>query len=251
MLSRDRSRELDGPLGATAEARRTSRQTSAVIQTKRLARNFGVAGSFRLNVTSFGARAVSRAGEMMRELRPLLLLCLCAVGGLVSAAAASARAPGSLVWSGPASIDREPPSLGLESLTSISCSTAGSVARGARVGLKRLCVAGASQGDVLVSTDPSGGPGTWTRFHVDSTMIFGIGAPALAVTCPSTSMCVAGDGNGNVVVSTDPIGAPGPGSSRMWRRRRSRVMTAIKGWYAAASRARRRRSASPLTAPAM
>jgi hypothetical protein len=55
-------------------------------------------------------------------------------------------------------------------------------------------------GNVVVSTNPTGGPSAWTTTSVDG------GENLTSISCPSTSLCVAGDGGQNVVTSTDPSG---------------------------------------------
>jgi hypothetical protein len=57
-----------------------------------------------------------------------------------------------------------------------------------------------ASGDVVTSTNPAGGPNTWTVTHVDP------GEPLNAVACPQVTECVAVDAAGNVVSSTDPAG---------------------------------------------
>ncbi len=68
-----------------------------------------------------------------------------------------------------------------------------------------LCVAVTESGDILTSTDPSGGASAWNESDVDGD----IGLDA--VSCPSTSLCVADDASGNILTSTDP-GTSGVGS---------------------------------------
>jgi hypothetical protein len=68
-----------------------------------------------------------------------------------------------------------------------------------------LCVAVTFTGDVLTSTDPTGGPSAWAVSDVDGAV--GIDA----VSCPGTDLCVAVDGEGDVLTSTDP-GASGVGT---------------------------------------
>jgi hypothetical protein len=73
-------------------------------------------------------------------------------------------------------------------LTAISCATV------------KFCVATDGVGDVVTSTNPSGGVGGW---HVTKV----IGAHSFtAISCPSVHFCVAVDSNGQVVTSTDPTG---------------------------------------------
>ena len=71
------------------------------------------------------------------------------------------------------------------------------------------CVAVDSNGDVLTSTNPSGGTGAWTFTNVlpfplvDETSanhFFG-------VSCPSTSLCGIAGNDGQVLTSTDPFDA--------------------------------------------
>jgi hypothetical protein len=64
-----------------------------------------------------------------------------------------------------------------------------------------LCVAvDDGTGDVVTSTNPTGGASAWITSIVDGKH------PLNAVTCPSVSLCVATDGEGNIVASTDPSG---------------------------------------------
>lgn len=74
-----------------------------------------------------------------------------------------------------------------------------------------LCVAGDSEGDVVTSTDPTGGTGAWDVAYVDSKAYVGLIAPGLqtsitSVACPSPSLCVASDESGGVVTSHNPAG---------------------------------------------
>jgi hypothetical protein len=74
------------------------------------------------------------------------------------------------------------------SLTGVSCPSNG------------LCVAVDAFGDVVTSSNPTGGPEAWTVTRVD-------GFNSLsAVSCPSSDLCVAVDYYGNVVTSTNPSG---------------------------------------------
>ena len=77
---------------------------------------------------------------------------------------------------------------GTHTLYGVSCATAS------------LCVAVDDAGNVVTSTDPTGGAAKWTAANVD-------GSNSLRdVSCPSTSLCVAVDNVGNVVTATDPTG---------------------------------------------
>ena len=63
-----------------------------------------------------------------------------------------------------------------------------------------LCVAVDDGGNVVTSTDPTGGAAKWTVTNVDGAV------RALGVSCPSTTLCVAADDGGGVETSTDPTG---------------------------------------------
>jgi hypothetical protein len=88
-----------------------------------------------------------------------------------------------------------------ESLTAVSCPSVS------------LCVASAWNGDVLTSTDPTGGAGAWSSAHIDTSVLdipppSGSPASISFISCPSTSLCVATDQAGNVLASQDPAGGP-------------------------------------------
>jgi hypothetical protein len=63
-----------------------------------------------------------------------------------------------------------------------------------------LCVAVDSSGNVLTSTDPTGGASTWTKTNIDGTEDF------FGVSCPTSRFCVATAGDNSVFVSSDPTG---------------------------------------------
>ena len=63
-----------------------------------------------------------------------------------------------------------------------------------------LCVAADNEGNVITSTNPTGGASAWTVTNLD------YGNNISAVTCPSTSLCVATDSDGDVITSTNPTG---------------------------------------------
>jgi hypothetical protein len=78
-----------------------------------------------------------------------------------------------------------------------------------------LCVAVDSGQNVVTSTDPAGGSGTWTVTHVDTAVgpecgKYGPGQDCTlgmdGVSCPSVFLCVAVDAVGNAVTSTNPTG---------------------------------------------
>lgn len=56
-------------------------------------------------------------------------------------------------------------------------------------------------GNILTSTNPTGGPSAWNTVQVEPHHGF-IGA----ISCPSVSLCVATDANGHFLTSTDPTG---------------------------------------------
>jgi hypothetical protein len=102
-------------------------------------------------------------------------------GAAVVSPVALAAAP-PLTWAAPVSVDSSPTMLG------VSCPGTG------------LCVAVGSAGDVVTSTDPTGGAADWTVTDGD-------GSNSLdGASCPSSGLCVAVDNAGNVVTSTNPTG---------------------------------------------
>lgn len=122
-----------------------------------------------------------RVGLGLRLARVFVL----AIFLLVCVSVGSARAALPLSWSVPVMVDHQPSSDGY---FSVSCPSVS------------LCVAVDGAGNVVTSTNPSGGAGAWTVSHVDGSNALG------GVSCPSVSLCVADDGAGNVVTSTNPTG---------------------------------------------
>ena len=120
----------------------------------------------------------------MRRPMPRLFGLFLAVFCALALPSAAAAAP--LTWSSAVNID------GANTLTSVSCPSAG------------LCVAmdAASPSNALVSTNPTGGAGTWTADPIGV-----ISQSIAAVSCPSTTLCVAVDDAGFVYWSTDPAGS--------------------------------------------
>ena len=116
------------------------------------------------------------------------LLAIIFTGGLLcSAAPAMASSPVS--WSPPTLIDEGTPKLPL--LDGGSCPS------------PTMCVAVDGFGNVLTSTEPTGGPSGWTLARV---------APATRlwdVSCSSTELCVGVGANSDVITSTDPAGGAG------------------------------------------
>jgi hypothetical protein len=92
-----------------------------------------------------------------------------------------------LSWSAPTAIDTG------NSLTSMSCPYSYP---------STVCIAADDAGNVLSTTNPSGGAGAWTAAHVD-------GTNALAgVSCGSAG-CVAVDDLGNAITSSEPTASAG------------------------------------------
>lgn len=114
---------------------------------------------------------------------PIGLLAVSLVALAIGLQPPAASAAGPLSWSAPVPIDQ--PQV---PLTAVSCPSAS------------LCVAVDVEGDVLTSTNPTGGASAWTTTPVDASHFLN------AIACPTTSLCVAVDGHGNVVTSTDPTG---------------------------------------------
>jgi hypothetical protein len=75
-----------------------------------------------------------------------------------------------------------------------------------------LCVAGDWDGDVVTSSNPTGGSDAWSVAHVDSNFTYGgtVGkntqVEIVSVSCPSVSLCLASDGDGEVLTSQNPTG---------------------------------------------
>jgi hypothetical protein len=117
----------------------------------------------------------------------LLALLVLAVGVFGPQAA---RAAGLLSWSPPQPIEQG----GVADLAHVSCPSTS------------LCVAvDAFYGDVVTSTNPTGGASAWTATNIDSRN----GNPGSAlngVSCPSSSLCVAVDGSGKVLTTSNPTG---------------------------------------------
>jgi hypothetical protein len=118
--------------------------------------------------------------------RALVLFVAVLVLGACFKPAISLAAP-LLSWSAPVQIDNQATVSGVI-LAGLSCPTSG------------LCVAVDNNGNVLTSTDPTGGASTWTKTNVDAG-----GGAGKGVFCLSASFCVVVDG-GDVVTSTNPTG---------------------------------------------
>jgi hypothetical protein len=68
-----------------------------------------------------------------------------------------------------------------------------------------LCVAIAS-GNILSTTDPTGGPSKWKSVDAGNALMGQAGDEFVSVSCPSPTLCLVADINGNVLVSTKPTG---------------------------------------------
>ena len=112
-----------------------------------------------------------------------------ALAGSLLAGASPVLAAAPLSWASPVRADDQPPFAYSTPITGVSCPSTG------------LCVAVDHAGDVLSSTDPTGGAGAWARdASVANTLT--------DVSCPSSELCVA-IGGGSIVTSTDPTGGAG------------------------------------------
>ena len=108
------------------------------------------------------------------------------LSALLAACPGRALALAPLIWGSPTHIDEQPPFSRLATITGVACPS------------RELCVAVDNVGDVLVSTDPAGGPATWSKRHLTEQFE--------AVSCPSAHLCLAVDTEGDVFSSTDPTG---------------------------------------------
>ena len=89
-------------------------------------------------------------------------------------------------WDAPVQIDPASPA----PLNAISCPSTG------------LCLAVDGSGDLVSSSDPTGGASTWTTADIDGS---GLGLNGLTgISCPSASFCAAVDLMGNVLTTTTP-----------------------------------------------
>jgi uncharacterized membrane protein YgcG len=111
------------------------------------------------------------------------------LAGSLLACTGPALAASQVSWASPVRADDQPPFESPTAITGMSCPSTG------------LCVAVDGAGDVLSTTDPTGGAGAWARAaSVANTFI--------DVSCPSRGLCVA-VGGGDVATSTDPAGGAG------------------------------------------
>lgn len=112
-------------------------------------------------------------------------------GALAGATPALATSP--LSWSSPTLVDSHAPEG--PGLNGVSCASSW------------FCVAVDGYGDVLASSDPTGGAGAWHATRVDES--FHEGRRLSGVSCVSVSLCVAVDTEDNILVSSDPAGGAG------------------------------------------
>jgi len=179
----------------TAGARRRPRHTSRSLWVRDQGGPFVARGQYALALaaggtlwitTDYCGRTVVRVKQgkvLVSDLVTHTKLTLTA--GHTYTARAAATAP-SLTWSKP-----EPISNG-GGLAAISCPTTS------------FCAAVNQDGDVVTSTDPSGGGGTWSTTSLVSDE--GLND----ISCPTAGFCVASDDlSGDVLVSTDPTGGAG------------------------------------------
>lgn len=136
------------------------------------------------------------------RLRRFLYSILATVGAFLALLAPADATAAGLRWSAPVLVDAQAPLASANSINAVSCPSGG------------LCVAGDSGGDLLVSTDPNGGPAAWRAVrHLDLALTNGSedaggGSGVEGVSCPSTRLCVATDGP-DLLTSTDPTGGLG------------------------------------------
>lgn len=103
--------------------------------------------------------------------------------GVRPEAASAAASP--LSWSTPVPVD----TADFADPSDLSCPTSS------------LCVAVDYAGNVLTSTNPTGGASAWTVAAVDP-----VNRDLMALSCPTTTFCAAIDFAGNVLTSTNPTG---------------------------------------------
>jgi hypothetical protein len=151
----------------------------------------GQSNAIAASTNPTGGRAAWKVAKLHAALLtgiscPTVSLCVALDGGVGVPAVFTSTDPGGKLqsWKKTAL----PGGNGDTSLNAISCTAS------------LLCVAVGDQGQIAVSTNPTGGPGAWKLATMS-------GAPSLvAVACPSSSLCVAADGSGDVVTSKNPTG---------------------------------------------
>jgi hypothetical protein len=130
------------------------------------------------------SRAARQTRRVLYWAGLLTLLCMC---WSVSKASAAGDAP-PLRWASPLTVDEQPPFAFGPNIGGMSCPAVD------------MCIGGNNLGDVVTSSDPTGGESAWRVTHI-------AGAGSIdSVSCPSTKLCVAVDDEGNLLTSTDPLG---------------------------------------------
>jgi hypothetical protein len=114
-------------------------------------------------------------------------LCVAVYGGLVLTS--TDPAGGSAAWSSAQVEPQDPRTDQVTPMTGLACPSAS------------LCIAIDDAGNVLTSTNPTGGAGAWRLVSVDG------GTPLRGVACATTSLCVVADQAGNVITSINPTGS--------------------------------------------
>jgi hypothetical protein len=103
-----------------------------------------------------------------------------------------------LTWAAPVRVDHQVEGLGYNQVNGMSCPSS------------NLCVAVDEVGNVLTSSNPTGGARAWKVTHVDGPPncdFFRVPCANLtSLSCPTVKLCVAGDERGNMLTSTNPGG---------------------------------------------
>ena len=136
-----------------------------------------------------GSHRNSAQGRQRATLWFAGLLAMTLAGSLLPGASPALATTSPLSWASPVRADDQPPFESSTAITGVSCPSTG------------LCVAVDGVGDVLSTTDPTGGAGSWVTAASVAEGFDG-------VSCPSTELCVA-VGGGDVATSTDPTGGAG------------------------------------------
>jgi hypothetical protein len=152
-----------------------------------------LAGQRPRRVTSHGdGVTIERARSAVKTVSPgaaglrLARLMLGCVLAILAPAAAPALGQ-TLTWSAPGAIDHQPTNASGAQINGVSCPTSS------------FCVAVDKNGNILTSTNPTGGSNAWQTEAVDTT-------PIESVSCSSTKQCDAVDSEGQVLTSTNPTG---------------------------------------------
>lgn len=138
-------------------------------------------------------KSQSRRAHAWAQLAPIGLLAVIMATLALGLQPGAASAAGPLSWSAPALIDPG------QTLTAISCPFAPPLP-------EALCAAVDDAGNVLISTNPTGGASAWQKTNIDGT------TPLTAVSC-QWEACIAVDGLGNALVGSGTGGGP---SSWTW-----------------------------------